>query len=111
MNISDKSFFLSSSVFNPWGQCFPRAPISILVIHIPAHRAYIPYAGLVIVFYMTDYNRLSNLMCILNCSICKRSPVMIFFPPLPSATNTPGVFMNVASSLISVLERTDFHLR
>lgn len=82
MNISDKSFFfLSSSVFNPWGQCFPRAPISILVIHIPANRAYIPYAGLVIVFYMTDYNRLSNLMCILNCSICKRSPVMIFSHP------------------------------
>lgn len=68
-------------MFNPWGQCFPRAPISILVIHIPAHRAYIPYAGLVIVFYMTDYNRLSNLMCILNCSICKRFPVMVFSHP------------------------------
>lgn len=73
MNISVKSFLfffvLSPRVFNPRGQRFSQAPISILVMHIPADHVYIPYAVLVIVFYMTDYNRLSNVMCILNCCL------------------------------------------
>lgn len=42
---------------------------------------YIPYAGFVLLSYMTDYNSLSNVMCILNCCLWKPSPVMIFFHP------------------------------
>lgn len=80
-------FVLSSCVFNPRGQPFQQAPISILVMDIPADHVYIPYPGLVIVLYMTDYNRLSNIICILNCCLWKHSPVMIFLP-LPSASNT-----------------------
>lgn len=59
MNISVKSFFfffvIFSCVFNPRGQCFPQASISILVMHIAADHVYIPYAGLVIVFYVTGF--------------------------------------------------------
>lgn len=103
-------FVLSSCVFNPRGQLFPQAPISIL-----AHSGQPRLNPRLRFSYCILHDRLQQAFKCnvhLNCCLWKQSPVMIyFFPPLPSTTNTAGVFMNLASTLISILERSDFHLR